>query len=179
MAPEVRTPRRDAGLTIRAAAPTEYAEIGELTVRAYATVGDPLEGGPSYAAYERELRDVAGRAETCQVLVAIDRGSQILGAVTYVPGPGTPWSDTERDGEAGFRALAVDPAARGQGVGRALATACIERAREAGRHGVAIYTRPSMTAAQGMYESLGFVRERTRDWEFEPGQWLWSYVLTV
>jgi len=179
MEPEVKAPRRDAGLTIRAAAPAEYAEIGELTIRAYATVGDPLQGGPTYAAYEHELRDVAGRAETCLVLVAVGRGGRILGAVTYVPGPGTPWSESERDGEAGFRALAVDPAAHGSGVGRALATACIERARETGRHGLAIYTRPSMTVAHRMYESLGFVRERSRDWEFQPGEWLWSYVLPL
>ena len=178
MRPDVVASGRDAGLAVRAAAPAEYAEIGELTVRAYATVGDPLQGSATYAAYEDELRDVAGRAGTCLVLVAVDRAGRILGAVTYVPGPGTAWSESERDGEAGFRALAVDPAARGNGVGRALATACIERARETGRLGLAIYTRPSMTVAHRMYESLGFVREPTRDWEFEPGEWLWSYALT-
>jgi ribosomal protein S18 acetylase RimI-like enzyme len=43
---------------------------------------------------------------------------------------------------------------------------------------VAIYTRPSMTAAHRLYESLGFGRVPARDWEFEPGAWLWSYVLT-
>ena len=166
-------------MTVRPATPAEYVEIGELTVHAYATVGDPLQGGPVYAAYEHELRDVAGRAETCLVLVAVDRGSRIVGAVTFVPGPGTPWSESERDGEAGFRALAVDPAARGRGVGRALATACIERARQMGRDGLAIYTRPSMTVAHRMYQSLGFVRDRSRDWEFEPGEWLWSYVLNL
>lgn len=178
MRPDLEAPGQDVQLHVREATPAEFAEIGELTVRAYATVGDPLEGGPMYAAYEDELRDVAGRAETCVVLVAVGRTGRIVGAVTYVPGPGTPWSETERDGEAGFRALAVDPVARGRGVGRALAVACVERAREAGRHGVAVLTRPSMTAAQRLYESLGFVRHRSRDWEFEPGEWLWSYVLT-
>ena len=73
MVPEVEPHRRDAGPTVRTAAPTEYEEIGELTVRAYATVGDPLQGGPTYAAYEHELRDVASRAEACVVLAAIWR----------------------------------------------------------------------------------------------------------
>jgi ribosomal protein S18 acetylase RimI-like enzyme len=167
------------GITIREAVPAEFAPIGDLTVRAYATIGDPIQGTPTYEAYEHELRDVAGRTATCTVLVAVDASNRLLGAVTYVPGPGTPWSESERDGEAGFRTLAVDPAARGRGVGRALAVACIERARATGRTGVAIYTRPAMTVAHGMYESLGFVRDRSRDWEFEPGQWLWSYVLTL
>jgi hypothetical protein len=27
------------------------------------------------------------------------------------------------------------------------------------------------------YEALGFVRDTTRDLEFEPGEWLWSFVL--
>jgi ribosomal protein S18 acetylase RimI-like enzyme len=56
--------------------------------------------------------------------------------------------------------------------------ACVERARQDGRAGVAILTRPSMAAAHRLYESIGFVRDPSRDWEFEPGQWLWSYVLT-
>ena len=178
MRPDLEALGRDAALHVREATPAEYAEIGDLTVRAYATVGDPLEGGPAYAAYEDELRDVADRARTCVVLVAVGDAGRILGAVTYVPGPGTPWSETERDGEAGFRALAVDPEARGRGVGRALAMACVDRARDAGRQGVAILTRPSMTAAHRLYDSLGFARERSRDWEFGPGEWLWSYVLT-
>ena len=66
------SPAAEARPAIRVASPAEYAEIGELTVRAYATVGDPLQGSPTYAAYEDELRDVAGRAATCQVLVAVE-----------------------------------------------------------------------------------------------------------
>jgi ribosomal protein S18 acetylase RimI-like enzyme len=178
MAPDPGVAGPDTDLAIRTASPVEYREIGELIVRAYATVGDTLMGDPSYTAYEEELRDVAGRAASCVVLVAVDDAARIHGAVTYVPGPGTPWSETERDGEAGFRALAVDPASPGRGVGRALASACVERARNDGRGGVAILTRPSMIAAHRLYESLGFARDPSRDWEFEPGEWLWSYVLT-
>jgi GNAT superfamily N-acetyltransferase len=178
MPADLRAPGRDTDPTIREAVPAEYGEIGELTVSAYATVGDPLLGDPAYTAYEEELRDVAGRAATCLVLVAVDHPGRIVGTGTYVPGSGTPWSETERDGEAGFRALAVDAGSRGKGVGRALAMACVDRARRDGRTGVAILTRPSMTAAHRLYESLGFARVPSRDWEFEPGEWLWSYVLT-
>jgi ribosomal protein S18 acetylase RimI-like enzyme len=166
------------GLTIRPAEADEYEAIGEMTVRAYATVGDPIQGTPVYTDYEAELRDVAGRMATCTVLVAVDDANRLLGAVTYVPGPGTPWSESERDGEAGFRTLAVDPSARGRGVGRALTIACIERARASGRTGLALFTRPAMTTAHRLYGSLGFARDSSRDWEFEPGLWLWSYVLT-
>jgi ribosomal protein S18 acetylase RimI-like enzyme len=179
MPPDTDLAQADTTLTIRPAVPSEYPAVGELTVRAYATVGDPIQGTAIYRAYEKELRDVAGRAATCLVLVALEPGGRIVGAVTYVPGPGTPWSESERDGEAGFRALAVDPDARRGGVGRALTMACVEQARTDGRRGIAILTRPAMTAAHRLYESLGFVRDRSRDWEFEPGLWLWSYVLAI
>ena len=56
--------------------------------------------------------------------------------------------------------------------------ACIDRARAAGRSGVAILTRPSRPVAQGLYTSLGFVRDPSRDIEYDPGRWLWSFVLT-
>ena len=42
---------------------------------------------------------------------------------------------------------------------------------------MAIYTRPFMTTAHHLYESLGFTRDHDRDWEYEPGEWLWSYAI--
>ena len=65
--------------------------------------------------------------------------------------------------------LAVDPSAGGRGIGRALAQACIDRARAAGRSGVAILTRPSRPVAHGLYTSLGFVRDPSRDYRIRPG----------
>ena len=59
----------------------------------------------------------------------------------------------------------------------ALAAAVLARARAAGRGGIALYTRPSMTAARQLYASLGFQRVPEADWEFEPGEWLWGYRL--
>jgi ribosomal protein S18 acetylase RimI-like enzyme len=74
--------------------------------------------------------------------------------------------------------LAVDPAAQGLGVGRALTLACLERARREGRSGVALYTRPANIPAQRLYASLGFVRDPERDWQYAPKRWLWAYQLT-
>ena len=54
------------------------------------------------------------------------------------------------------RALGVDPATRGQGVGRALTIACIERARADGAAGIALNTLSFMPAATALYEGLGF-----------------------
>ena len=158
--------------TIREIEPDEYDELGEVTVRAYAAVPDD---DPDY---HPQLRNVARRAGRIPVLVAVDAGGHVLGGVAYVPGAGAPYAESERGNEAGFRMLAVDPSAGGRGIGRALAQACIDRARAAGRSGVAILTRPSRPVAQGLYTSLGFVRDTSRDIEYDPGRWLWSFVLT-
>ena len=100
-----------------------------------------------------------------------------MGGVSYVPGPGTPLSEAARDGEAEIRMLAVDPSQQARGIGRALTAACLERAREEGRSGVALYTRPWNAAAHRLYQSFDFVRDPDRDWEFEPGHWLWAWTL--
>lgn len=174
MPPDGATGADLAGLTIRVAEPNEYDAIAAVLLAAYEQLDDP-----EFPGYRSELRAVAKRAASCPVLVAVDSSGTVLGTVTYVPGPDTPLSEGERDGEAGFRMLAVDPAAHGKGIGRVLARTCIERARSEGRTAVHLYTRPSMRVAHRLYESMGFERDRSRDWEFEPGEWLWSYHLAL
>jgi ribosomal protein S18 acetylase RimI-like enzyme len=165
-----------ATVTIREARPEEFAAVADLTEAAYRAVGDDV-----LDEYVEELRDVPARAAAaCPVLVAIDgETGGLLGTVTYVPGPGNPFAEAERDDEAGFRMLAVSTAAQGRGVGRALVEAVVARARDDGRKGIAIYTRPSMAAAHRLYASLGFSRDPDRDWEFEPGEWLWALSLRL
>jgi ribosomal protein S18 acetylase RimI-like enzyme len=168
-------PVADAGrpsFTIREIRPSEFEALGDLTVRAYA---DLL--SPSDVDYLDELRDVAARAAAVPVFVAVDGEGRVLGGVAYVPGPGTPMSEGEHDGEAGFRMLAVDPAAAGRGIGRALTEACIARARAEDRTGMTLYTLPTMTVAHRLYESLGFRRDPERDWEYLPGEWIWSFAM--
>ena len=162
------------GVSIRLLAPDDdTAAIGELTVAAYLT-----NEGDTDIGYHAELRDVARRARHCPVLVAVeDDTGAIVGTVTYAPGPDNPFAEIERDDEAGFRMLAVAPSSQGRGIGRALATACVERARAEGRGGLAIFTRPAARSAHALYDSMGFVRDPERDWEFEPGEWLWAFAL--
>ena len=118
-------------VTIREARPEEFDAVADLTVAAYYGVPDDQTHG-----YVSELRDVAGRAAACVVLVAVDTSD-----------PGNAWAELEREDEAGFRMLAVAPDAQRRGIGRLLAEAVIARARAAGRGGIAIHTRPSMVAA--------------------------------
>ena len=97
-------------IVIREAWPEEHARLGELVVAAYRSL--PEFDEPDY---EPELRDVARRAREAVVLVAVDDvGGPLLGCVTYVPSPDSPWAELLEPGEAAIRMLAVDAAARGR-----------------------------------------------------------------
>ena len=146
--------------------------MGTLTMNAYLALGDRSLSSE----YIEELGDVASRAGHSTVLVAV-RGDEVLGAVTYVRGS-TTYSEFVDD-EAGIRHLAVAPVAQRRGVGAALVTACVERAREEGASSVRLYTTPAMTTAHRIYERLGFRRAPERDWSPEPQVPLLSYVLRL
>ncbi|QFR00233.1 GNAT family N-acetyltransferase [Streptomyces phaeolivaceus] len=152
-------------ITIRRAAPDEYAALGEITAQAY--LGDGLLDFGESDAYLGELRDVAKRAAAADVLVAV-ADDRVLGGVTFVPAGG-PMADIARTGEAEIRMLAVAPSARGRGVGEALVRACLERARTVeGCARVVLSTQRSMHAAHRVYERLGFTRTPERDWNPFP-----------
>lgn len=150
-------------ITIRRAAPDEYAALGEITAQAY--LGDGLLDFGESDGYLGELRDVAKRAAAAEVLVAVEvEDGRVLGGVTFVPAGG-PMADIARAGEAEIRMLAVAPEARGRGTGEALVRACVERARAVdGCVGIALSTQRAMHAAHRIYERLGFIRTPERDW---------------
>jgi GNAT superfamily N-acetyltransferase len=149
-------------MELRRATAEDYDRVGELTVRAYAAFTQ----GPADP-YVARLRDAASRAEGAELWLAVE-GEQLLGNVTYCP-PGSPWREIGRDDEGEFRMLAVDPAARGAGVGTALAQLCEERAREQGAVGMALSTLAEMTDAHRIYARLGYSRDPGRDWSPLPG----------
>jgi GNAT superfamily N-acetyltransferase len=116
--------------------------------------------------YAAELADIAGRVAQAEVLVAV--GERLMGCVTLVPDPSSPWAEGLAEGEVGIRMMAVDPSAQGRGVGRALLEACIARASGLGRTALFLHSTPWMTVAHQLYKRAGFVRVPERDWQPVP-----------
>jgi ribosomal protein S18 acetylase RimI-like enzyme len=159
---------------IRTVRAEEHAALGELTVRSYLD-GGFLIGGLDDP-YTPHLRDVAHRAASAQVLVAVDR-NRLLGGVTLAFHD-SPMCELGGPGDAEIRMLAVDPAAHGRGVGSALAAACVERARaESGTKRVVLCSQQSMTTAHRVYRRLGFERAPELDWYPLPEVLLWGFAL--
>jgi ribosomal protein S18 acetylase RimI-like enzyme len=113
---------------------------------------------PLFESYLRSVLDVERRAREAEVLAA-DLDGRLVGTITF-------YRDATEEGmpvrfpsgTSGIRATAVDPSARGQGIGRALVEACIQRAVLAGATGVGLHTATFMTSAVALYERTGFRR---------------------
>jgi ribosomal protein S18 acetylase RimI-like enzyme len=130
-------------------------KVNRLAVDAYAPFAAHYSDWPAMAA---NLARMSALSATAEIIVAETAGS-IVGAVAYVP-PGAPkpaFFDAEWPT---IRMLAVGPAARGAGIGRALTEECLARARRDRAKLIALHTSPIMTVALPMYLRMGFVRLR-------------------
>ena len=101
-----------------------------------------------------------------ELLIAVAPDNKIGGAVVYfsdIQYYGSGGTATKEHNAAGFRLLAVDPATRGQGIGKLLTNECVRKARERGLSQVIIHTTMAMQTAWKMYEGLGFKRSEDLD----------------
>ena len=121
-----------------------------------------LPGYPRDDEYDEALAAVPERALESDVVIAII-DDQIVGCLTYVADhTHEAYEFVDPDG-ASFRYFAVSPAAQGSGVGRAMVEWCIARARADGKSRLRIHTLESMSAAQRLYERIGFLRDPEND----------------
>lgn len=140
-------------MPIRAATADDAAAVIALWTEAYTLRGAEGRATPYE---EREYFDSFGPG---RVFVAEEDG-ETVGVVVLLP-PGTAaWAEP---GEAALTRLAVTAAARGRGIGRALAERCGDEARAAGAPAIALWSRPYQVAAHALYESLGYRRVAARD----------------
>ncbi|MGI8791666.1 MAG: GNAT family N-acetyltransferase [Acidimicrobiales bacterium] len=95
------------------------------------------------------------------VFVARDDDGNIVGTLTLamfrIPTAMRAWIED----------VVADPAASGQGVGKALSHAALTEARQRGAKTVELTSRPSREAANHIYRSLGFQLRDTNVYRYE------------
>jgi ribosomal protein S18 acetylase RimI-like enzyme len=153
--------------SIRSAHPHEFSEIGKLIVEAYSQLdGFPKESDmPNYYKMMANVGELTHKPEA-ELLVAVSSEEKIVGAVVYfgdVQYYGSGGMATKEKNAAGFRLLAVSIGAQGQGIGKLLTQACIQKSKDKKRGHLILHTTKAMQTAWRMYESLGFSRSADLD----------------
>lgn len=147
-------------MSIRRAKESDARAVAKLWTEAYVTLGV---GGRLDPYTATDFFDSAQRGE----IFLSDGESGVLGVVVLYS-PGTPGRIVAQPDEAELSRLAVDSAARGMGIGRALADFCEQRARAASWGAIALWSRPLQVEAHRLYESLGYRRLPERDSSTRP-----------
>jgi len=147
---------------IAIAEPEEYKEIGQLMASVYAALdGFPSKDEqPGYYALFDNLQSIANNEHT-DLLTARTVDGELLGSVIYFGDMqyyGSGGTATSLKNASGLRLLAVQPTARGNGVGRVLTDRCVDMARDKKQNQVILHTTSYMQAAWALYEKMGFKR---------------------
>jgi len=157
---------------VRNAKPEEFEQIGKLMVRVYSQLeGFPKQDEqPAYYKMLANIGELTNKPET-ELLVAVSIDNKMAGGVVYFGDMqyyGSGGTATQEKNAAGFRLLAVDPSARGKGIGKLLTNECIRKAKEKQLSQVIIHSTKAMQTARKMYEGMGF--KRSEDLDFLQGE---------
>ena len=165
-------------IVIRDARDDDRATVRELTLRAYAEYGGAMEPA-AWVGLAGAVRAALESPAAMDRIVAEHRG-EIVGSVMLFP-PQVPaygeFADAAKAPE--LRLLAVNPDARGLGVGRALVEECIRRARRMGATELGLHTSRSMATAMDLYRRMGFVRWPETDFQPEGAELVEGYRLPL
>jgi GNAT superfamily N-acetyltransferase len=141
-----------AAICIRDYQPADADGVNAVAVSAFEQFKDNYADWPAFRSRIAAMSALAGHGE---IIVAED-GQQIVGAVAYI-GPYKAKADFFRAEWPVMRMLVVDPGARGRGIGRALAEACLAKGKRDGAKAFALHTSELMQVALPMYLRMGFV----------------------
>jgi ribosomal protein S18 acetylase RimI-like enzyme len=142
-------------IAIGPARPDEVGALADLELRCF--TGDRL----SPRQYRRHLR-----SRTARVLGARQAGRLLGSAVLFFRAGST---------VARLYSIAVDPAARGLGIGRRLLRAAERTARSLGARELRLEVRQDNTSAVGLYEAAGYQRFGIHADYYEDGAPAWRY----
>jgi ribosomal protein S18 acetylase RimI-like enzyme len=140
---------------------TQATTVSDELVEAFARLVPQLSSSAE-APSRGELEEIVSSPATT-VLVAHDDQGAIIGSLTLAV------FRTPTGARAWIEDVVVDEAARGQGAGVALVEEAIRLAGERGARTVDLTSRPSRTAANALYEKIGFGARETNVYRYEPG----------
>lgn len=153
---------------------SDFDAIAALNVEGYREFAGHM-SPDSWRGMEANLRAVEARAQSTQFLVIRDQGV-IVGSAGYCQaGNGNP--EIFPPDWAAILLLAVAPTHRGRGIARKLVSACIQCARNDSAQVIGLFSSELMTAAQQLYESMGFRRES--EIPLRLGLRYWRYKLQL
>ena len=152
---------------VRNAKTSEFPIIGALMVEVYSQ----LDGFPSPSQqpnYYNKLENIGAFTQKpkTELLVAVSDRGKVVGGVVYFADMqyyGSGGTATQEKNASGFRLLAVDPDARGLGIGKLLTAECIKKTAIHHNAQLIIHSTKSMQIAWKMYEKLGFKRSEELD----------------
>lgn len=165
------------GLKIRDARPSDQETIRILTLAAYREYAAKIPA--HWEDYRQNILTTLADVTPAEQIVA-ERSGRILATVLLYPaeirvsesnGAFPDWPE--------IRLLAVAPSERGHGIGAALMTECVGRARASGATGLILHTTDLMQTAMRLYERMGFVRFPELDFHPAPGLMIKGYRLLL
>ena len=139
--------------TLRPYQATDAATLNRVAVSAFKELTTYYDDGPVILANVAKMSELSQTAEL--IIATFDK--RLVGGVAYVP-PGTEKRHFPTELPC-ICMLVVDPNHRGQGVGRSLTQACIERAKRDNAPKIGLHTSPIMEVALPLYLRMGFVKE--------------------
>lgn len=120
--------------------------------------------GGGYSTPERGAEFfVATKVRSRGELISATTQDGIFVGMVIVVRPDAPAKRIAEPDEAEIHLLGVDPNYRRHGIGRLLMTKAIDSILGMGFRKVILWTQPSMKEAHRLYESMGFVRAKSRD----------------
>jgi ribosomal protein S18 acetylase RimI-like enzyme len=165
-------------IIIRDARPDERQAIASLTQEAYAEYASIMEPR-AWEALRGAVTSGLASDLPVERIVADDKGALVGSVMLFPPETNAYGAFVASSAVPELRLLAVAPSARGMGVGQALTTECIRRARVSGATALGLHTSKSEVVAIGLYERLGFTRYPAEDFQPDGAELVMAYRLLL
>ncbi len=133
---------------------SEIVEITDDVVAAFARLIPQLSSSSPPPGFD-QLSEIAANPNTILFGARDSDTGEVVGTLTLA------FMRIPTGLQARIEDVVVDEVTRGQGVGRRLTDAAIDRARAAGAKAVGLTSRPSREAANALYASMGFTHRET------------------